>query len=562
MDCALGTYRDVVNRKIISWHKAGLTKRLLDGDESVWTKAGEADWLGWVNLVSRQESILSDLRDSAEAIRAKGFTDVLLMGMGGSSLCPEVLARILGSQAGYPQLHVLDSTVPAQVLRFSRELDPHTTLYIVASKSGSTTESNAFCDYFFSNALEVLSEGAGSHFVAITDPGSSLEERANTAGFMMVVHGVSEVGGRFSALSNFGLFPAALMGLDLKAYIACAGQMEKTCRRTDGDNPGVLLGIILGELALAGRDKLTIVTSKGLSDFCWWLEQLVAESTGKSGKGIVPVVEEPIRPPDRYDTDRVFVHIALGSERDQAREDWLNSLQRLGHPTISLQLDTPLDLGAEFYRWEMATAVTGSVLEVNPFDQPNVQGSKDITARLIREYVAEGVLPETSPVLTEDEICVYGESNCTNSLGCNSLDESVYQHLQKLKQHDYLALCAYIDMADPANRSLLNSIRDAVGSRKGVATTVCYGPRFLHSTGQLHKGGPDTGLFLQITADDEEDLDIPGRGFSFGTLKAAQAIADYEALSALGRKVLRFHLGNGVEAGLSRLLNSVENALD
>jgi transaldolase/glucose-6-phosphate isomerase len=562
MDYCLGVYEDAVNQRLGSWREAGLTKRLLNGDQDVWTGDGEGNWLGWMDLVSKQESMVPYLKKVADTAVAGGITDVLLLGMGGSSLCPEVLARTFGSKEGYPELHVLDSTVPAQVLQISRKLAPNRTLYIVASKSGSTTEPNAFCDYFFARALEVLEDRAGEHFVAITDPGSSLEGRAEAAGFQRVIHGIAEVGGRFSALSNFGLFPAATMGLDLGAYMARARQMEKACRLPDAENPGVLLGIILGELAMIGRDKLTIVTSPGVNAFGSWLEQLIAESTGKSGKGIIPVDGEPMLPADRYNSDRLFVHIALTSEADENREGWVESLQRSGHPVVAVRMDSPLDLGAEFYRWEMATAVAGAVLEVNPFDQPNVQESKDFTERLTQQYIREGSLPEFSPVLAEDGISVYGDvCNGADQVGVTSLDECVKQHLGKLNQHDYFALCAYIDMTCDAIRTHLESIRAVVGFKTGVATTLGFGPRFLHSTGQLHKGGPNKGLFFQITADDEEDLDIPGTGFSFGTLKSAQAIGDLEALSARGRRVMRFHLGRGVEAGLLRLLDSVEKAM-
>jgi glucose-6-phosphate isomerase len=555
-------YEALVHRELEDWIGNAHTERLLKSDNSLWTGNDEGDWLGWVNLISRQKSRLSELQLIAAAVLEGEFKDILLLGMGGSSLCAEVLAKTFGSAAGFPSLHILDSTVPAQVLRYAQDLDPLTTLYIVASKSGSTTEPNAFLDCFFSQASEKLGSDAAEHFVAITDPGSSLEARAKASGFRRVVHGIPDVGGRFSAFTDFGLFPASMIGLDLHRYLNIACEMEKACSSNDATNPGVQLGIFLGVLANAGRDKLTLVTSPGLSDFASWLEQLVAESTGKIGKGIIPVDREPLFPPERYDSDRVFAYLSLTTEADPKREKWIRELRSSGHPVVNIRLESRMELGGEFYRWEMATAVAGSVLKVNPFDQPNVQESKEFTADLIRRYLEEGRLPQSTPWIEEDGVEVFLDERDTTALkSVTSLDGCVKAHLDSLEDHDYFSICAYVDMDSKSNINRLDSIRKTVGSGTGAATTLGFGPRFLHSTGQLHKGGPDTGLFIQITAEDGEDLPIPESGFTFGVLKTCQAIGDLNALSARNRRVVRFHLTRGVESGLLRLTQAFQRAL-
>jgi glucose-6-phosphate isomerase len=507
------------------------------------------------------------LKSFAEEIRQAGFTQVALLGMGGSSLCPEVLKETFGRRGGYPELFVLDSTDPAQIRSLERRLDLSHSLFIVSSKSGSTLEPNIFKDYFLSRMRETVGESlAGSHFVAITDPGSQMQKTAEADGFRKIFFGVAGIGGRYSALSHFGTVPAAVMGLDLDRFLGSAAEMVEACASAPvEENPGVTLGCVLGALASAGRDKVTFIASPGIHDVGAWLEQLLAESTGKQGKGLIPVDREPLGGPQVYGQDRVFAYLRLSAEADAGQDSAVASLESAGQPVIRVELADRYDLGQELFRWEIATAVAGSILRVNPFDQPDVEASKVATRELTAAYEKSGSLPKEEPLLEGSGLSLFTDPENADFLrrgaGAGAGLEAILRtHLGRLKPGDYFALLAYVEMS-AEHEELLSAMRLAVRERKQVATCVGFGPRFLHSTGQAYKGGPDTGVFLQITCDDADDLTVPGRKLSFGVVKAAQAQGDFQVLAERRRRALRVHLQGEPLAGLRRLRAALDRSL-
>ena len=530
------------------WESSDRVARIWAGDASVWTGTDEAKWLGWLGITAEQVARKQRFEQFSAEVKAAGFTHVLLLGMGGSSLCPEVLRVSFGHTAGFPDLHVLDSTDPAQVAAIEKKIDLARTLFIVSSKSGSTLEPNVFKQYFFERAGR-----DGSKFVAITDPGSHMQKVAEQDGFRHIFFGLPSIGGRFSALSDFGMIPAAAMGIDTGKFLAAADAMAKACAAPQ-DNPGLTLGVLLGTLARAGRDKLTIIASPAIHDLGAWLEQLVAESTGKDGKAIIPVDREPLGPIAVYGTDRVFVYERLTSAPDPEQDRAMDALAAAGHPVIRIAMDDVYDLGREFFRWEFATAVASAILEINPFNQPDVEASKIASKELTNEFEATGSLPAEAPAFEEDGIKVFGQA------AGGTLTDSLRAHLNSIKASDYFALLAYIEMT-PAHEATLTAMRQRVRDAKKVATCVGFGPRFLHSTGQAYKGGPNTGVFLQITSDDARDLPVPGQKYTFGIVKAAQARGDLTVLRERGRRALRIHLGSDVDAGLRKLASALERAL-
>ena len=551
---SLGAFQSAVDRALKTWSKNGNTARLWRSDATLWSGADEANWLGWLNIAPQIRDGADALCAFAQQVRDRGITDILLLGMGGSSLCPEVLAMTFGSQEGWPRLHVLDSTVPAQVKRFADAVNLETTLCIVASKSGTTTEPHAFCEFFWAKMRETVGDTAGQHFIAITDPGSDLETLARERGFLSVFYGLPEIGGRFSALSNFGMVPAALIGIDVREFLERAVAMGKRCKISDDQNPGLLLGVVLGELAKAGRDKVTLVTSPQLWDLGAWLEQLLAESTGKNGRGLIPVDLEEIATPDLYGEDRVFVYIRLKDDADAGQEAGIENLREAHFPIIQIDVAELLDLGAEFFRWEYATAVAGAVLNINPFDQPNVQESKNFTAELTQAYEKEGTLPAQTPFFIDEDVLIYAD--VANSQALGTLNSCIAGLLNQIRAGDYVALCAYVDMNEE-NITALQALRHRIRNVYRVATTLGFGPRFLHSTGQLHKGGPNNVVVVQLTSDDVTDVDIPGRAFSFGVLKQAQALGDASALSSRKRRAIRIHFKTDIIAGIHRVKQAV-----
>jgi transaldolase/glucose-6-phosphate isomerase len=564
---SLGSYEKDVMAKLEQYASQGSAAKIWKKDASFWTGADEARWLGWLDVVKDELGNLAVYSDVAAEIKKAGFKQAILLGMGGSSLCVEVLRRTFGINNTFPDMHVLDSTVPAQVLSARKALDMKDTLVIIATKSGSTTEPNVLCDYFYDEMKKAVGDKVGEHFIAITDPDSSMEATAAKLKFRKVFHGVPAIGGRFSALSNFGMIPSAVMGIDVAQLLNQAQKMVDACaadKKAD-ENPGLLLGTIMGVLASKGRDKVTIFASPGISSLGAWLEQLFAESTGKDGKGLIPVDQERLSEPDLYGQDRLFIYVRLSSAPDLEQDAMVRNLMMSGDPVVFIEMAEPIDIGAEFFRFEFATAVAGAVIGINAFNQPNVQESKDFTKKFLAEWESKGKLPDDILLYEEDGIKLYVDKANQKALEKavghkKSLDAYIQAHLARLQAGDYFATNAYIER-DAKHEQALNHLRTLVMDEYLVATTVGFGPRFLHSTGQLHKGGPNSGVFLQLTSDDKEDLPIPGQKFTFGILKQAQALGDFVALSNRNRRLLRVHLSAHVEQDLSRIIRSIEWAI-
>ncbi len=558
-----------VTRSLDEWQEQGKMRRLWQRDPSIWSGKDEGAWLGWLGITNEQLAHVQRFRQIADVAKNAGISDVLLMGMGGSSLCPEVMKATFGSHEGFPELHVLDSTDPAQVKAFEQRLNLERTLFVVSSKSGSTLEPNVFKQYFYDLVVKAVgAQEAGHRFVAITDPGSKMQQVAEADGFRQVFFGWPNIGGRYSALSDFGLVPAAIMGVDIPKFLDRTEAMVCACMPSVPvhENPGAVLGTILGVAATQfARDKVTIVASPGIASLGGWLEQLIAESTGKQGHGLIPIDRERLLAPEMYGTDRIFVYLRLQSAPDTSQDTSLEALERAGHPVVRITLDDPYDLGEEFFRWEIATAVTGSILGIHPFDQPDVEASKTATRKLTTAYEHDGKLPEETPFFAGDGVKLFTDeknlSALTRATGSRpSLANYLRAHLNRLGESDYFALLAYIEM-NGANERELQSIRDQVLNAKRVATCMEFGPRFLHSTGQAYKGGPNTGVFLQLTCDDALDIPVPGQQYTFGVVKAAQARGDFDVLLKRERRALRIHLGTDVGAGLSTLQKAMRAAL-
>ena len=552
-----------VDQMCDEWRGTGKLRDLWAHDAKVWTGEDEAKWLGWLRVVDDRIADLPALLAFQADVKQAGYKHVLLLGMGGSSLGPEVLAETFGQQPGYPELLVLDSTDPQQVAAFAAKVDMAHTLFIVSSKSGSTLEPNILKEYFFDQVTKASSAAkAGKHFVAVTDPGSKMQKVAEGDQFRHVFMGDPAIGGRYSVLSNFGLVPAAAMGVDLEAFLKATSLMVRSCAAgtPPNTNPGVQLGIALGEACRAGRDKVTIVSGPGLEDVGAWLEQLLAESTGKQGHGIVPVDMEPLGAPAMYGKDRVFAYLTLSGKASAEQDAAIAALEEAGEPVVRLALQSPIDVGQAFYLWEFATAVAGSVIGINPFDQPDVEASKIETRKLTDAYAKDGKLPPEAPFLEEDGIKLFTDQANQEALGKGGLDAVVKAHLGRAGANDYVALLAYIERT-PGYVAMLNGLRGKIRDAKHTATVAGFGPRFLHSTGQTYKGGPNSGVFLQITADDAADLAVPGEAYTFGIVKAAQARGDFDVLAERKRRALRIHLGKDVGAGLARLARSIEAAL-
>jgi transaldolase / glucose-6-phosphate isomerase len=554
-----------IAERLAIWEKEDVAERLWAKDGTLWADSGTppetlSGWLGWLDLPHTMRGRVAELEHLARDVIDDGYARAAVLGMGGSSLAPEVFSRTFGAGGATREgleLRILDSTHPDAVRGFREWAQSARTLFFVSSKSGSTIEPNAFHAAMsdFAPALD---------FIAITDPGSSLAELARAQEFRAIVDGPSDVGGRYSALSTFGLVPAALVGVDLAAFLDRAVAMAEACRRPAPSNPGLRLGAAIGEAALAGRDKLTILTSRRLASFGDWAEQLIAESTGKRGAGIVPVVGEPIGEPDRYGGDRCFVVITLddAAAPDLAELSELaelaSTLEGLGHPVLRIGLSDLHGLGAEFLRWEVATAAAGMVLGIDPFDQPNVQESKDATRGLLEAFRAQGSLPLPAPIVAEAGLSAVADKA---ALGEDpvTVDAALRALLSSIGPGDYLAVLAYLPQ-DPDAVQALDRLRVLVRDGLGNATTAGFGPRFLHSTGQLHKGGPASGVVLQLTAEPHRDLPVPGWRESFGTLIAAQALGDLRALQARGRRVLRLH-GDDAASMLRRVEAVTADAL-
>jgi len=542
----LGLELESVSERITALENINFTERIFQKDPALWTDDPEGQVearkrLGWLESPTKSLDLIPQLADLVKAAQAEGYKKVLLLGMGGSSLAPEVLALTFGDMEvnGRPglALTILDSTDPGQVQEAEAAHPLIETLYIVASKSGTTSEVHAYLDYFWNKAVSELGGKAGKHFIAITDPGSKLIEIAEERGFRAVFLSDPEVGGRYSALTAFGLVPASLIGIDVRRLLSQAKNMADQCRPTvpAGRNPGLVLGAILGEAALQGKDKVTLITDPELSAFGSWLEQLIAESSGKQGQGIVPIDIEPLVDPASYSHDRLFVYLSWSGNLS----DQVNAILNTGQPVITLPIQDAYSLGAEFFRWEYAVAVACSILGVNAFDQPDVQDNKIRTKNKITAFKNSGTFEHESPVWSKAGVQVFGQ-NMPEFKEAASLHDLVNIFLSQRKSGDYVAINAYLPRNESTLKKLQN-LRQKVLMKTGLATTLGFGPRFLHSTGQLHKGGSDQGIFIQITAEPYRDLEIPTQGITFGTLEKAQALGDLEALLARGRRAIRVH---------------------
>ena len=557
-----------VKKTLDDWASAGKMRRLWARDATLWTNTDESKWLGWLGVTEDQMMQANRLAQIGDEVKSRRFTHALLLGMGGSSLCPEVLSKTFGRISGYPELLVLDSTDPAEIRTIESRIDVKRTLFIVSSKSGTTLEPNIFKEYFFDRASKASgTENAGKQFIAITDPGSKLEAVAAKDKFRHVFHGVASIGGRYSALSDFGLVPGAIMGMDVRKFLDRTEEMVEACASSVPvkENPGAVLGAILGTLARNGRDKVTLITSPGVRDLGAWLEQLLAESTGKQGKGLIPIDREEIGPPEVYGNDRVFAYVRLESAPDKDQDAKVAALEKAGHPVVRMSLHDTYDIGQSFFLWEIATAVAGSIIGINAFNQPDVEASKVATRNLTDQYEKTGSLPAELPILEQNGTKLFAdEKNAAALASAAGNDRSVAAylraHLARIKAGDYFATLAYIEMND-ANEASLQKIRHVVRDKKRVATCLGFGPRFLHSTGQAYKGGPNSGVFLQITCDDAADLPVPGQKYTFGVVKAAQARGDFAVLAERNRRALRVHLGRDVQAGLAELDRIVRGAL-
>ncbi|WP_298242503.1 bifunctional transaldolase/phosoglucose isomerase [uncultured Bradyrhizobium sp.] len=548
------------------WRAAAKIRRLWQRDKSVWTGADEDKWLGWLDSAAKAD--VADYEDYAGRVKGQKFSDAVVLGMGGSSLGPEVLAETFGKKPGFPKLHVLDSTDPAQVRAMEAKIDIANTVFIVSSKSGGTTEPNAMKDYFHQQVAKAVGPKVktGHRFIAVTDPGSSLEKAARKLNYARIFHGEPSIGGRYSVLSPFGLVPAATAGIDVKTFVKHALSMARSCGPDvpPSENPGVQLGLAMGLAGLEGRDKVTILASKKIADFGAWAEQLIAESTGKEGKGLIPIEGEPLGDPSVYGNDRFFIDIRIEGEADAAHDSALAGVEAAGHPVVRIVMKSIDHLGQEFFRFEMATAVAGSILGINPFDQPDVEAAKIKTRELTASFEKTGALPAEKPVVSTDEADLYtDDANATalRAAGANGdLGSWLKAHLSRSGDGDYVALLGYV-ARDKATIDALQAMRLEVREKRHVATCAEFGPRFLHSTGQAYKGGPDSGVFLQITADDVKDLPVPGQKASFGVIKAAQARGDFDVLTERGRRALRVHLKGGLKKGLAALNAALNDAL-
>lgn len=554
-----------VERGVREIQARDLVARLWQKDPTLWKAEAEhqkviANSLGWLTVADSMHGQVQDLLELASQVRTRRFEWVVLLGMGGSSLCPEVLRRSFGRVSGFPELIVLDSTIPAVISQVETRIDSTRTLFVVSSKSGTTIEPRVLFQYFFDRLKRRSGEHPGQHFVAITDPGTPLESDARANGFLRVFLNAADIGGRYSALSHFGLVPAVMAGYDVATLLDRAGDASSGCgpNMAVTRNPGAMLGALIGEMWRAGRDKLTLVLSPPIESLGLWIEQLIAESTGKEGRGLIPIADEPLGTSSRYGPDRLFVSAATEASLADATEAKLTALEAAGHPVVRITLRDALDLGAQFFVWEFATAVAGALIGIDPFDQPNVQESKDNTASLLSAFKQRGRLPDETPLARDGDVSVYAPSV---GRGGSTVSEIIASQLKTLKWGNYAAVMAYIEENAEHNR-LLTRIRVLIRDATRAATTTGYGPRFLHSTGQLHKGGPPKGVFIQITAGDATDLEIPGEPYTFGTLKRAQALGDLKSLVKRNLPVLRVHIHGDVTEGLAQVLRQIESALE
>lgn len=540
---------------LTQWKNDQIISRIWAKDPFVWNPDSSyhtelANRLGWLHLPEQMLPQVPELEKIANEVKTR-FTKIVLLGMGGSSLAPEVFSRVYGNAPGYPALSIIDSTHPGVIQQCLATLELEKTMFVMASKSGGTAETNSFF-YTFYHALQEKGLQPGEHFIALTDPDTSLEKLALEKRFAYVVSTPPEVGGRYSALTPFGMLPAALMGIDVRRFLQAALELQNACspQFTDENNPGLYLGAILGLLAEKNINKITFITSPEIALFPQWVEQLVAESTGKHGKGILPIADEPLADIANYQDDRAFVFIQLKDSVQNTQQEFAQKLIQAGFPVISVVLDSVYDLAAEFYRWEMATAVASVVLQINPFDQPDVQLAKTLAGESLKAYKETGALPVETAQLVDGNMQVFGSGTQSSAAA------TIQQLLADRKKGDYLCLQGFIPYA-AATDEAVTALRNTLLTKYNLCSTFGYGPRFLHSTGQLHKGGPDEGIFIQITDEIQNDLEVSGQGYSFGTLITAQAQGDAKALKSRNRRFLKIHISGNIAETLQLLAKNL-----
>ena len=551
-----------VDAALKDWTDHDKVQRLWARDPWLWTGKDEAFWLDWLNVARDQMDHIGNLNRVLEASEGQYAKHLVLLGMGGSSLAPDMLKNTFGKVENHPELLILDSTDPAQIAQIEAQIDFTRAKFLVSSKSGSTLEPNIFKEYFFTKASEALGSdaAAANNFFVVTDPGSALQKLAEKEGFRRIFYGLTGIGGRYSALSNFGMVPGSAMGMNITNFMKLTMLMVDACGPgvAPKDNPGVILGAILGSAGVNGRDKITLISSPGIHSLGAWIEQLLAESTGKEGKGLIPIDGEALTDSDRYGNDRVFVYLRLATAPDAAQDAGIEKLAKAGHPVVRIDVPNIYNTGQEFFRWEIATAVAGSIISIDAFNQPDVEASKIATKELTHEYEKSGSLPAETPMFEADGMALYTDDKNAEELrsiagGNAGLVDFLKAHLSRISTDDYFAVLGYVNRLNPAHEKSMQAIRHHVRDTFRVATCLGFGPRFLHSTGQAYKGGPNSGVFLQITCDDANDLQVPNHKYTFGVVKAAQARGDFSVLAERKRRALRVHLGKDTEAGLKQL---------
>lgn len=555
----LGSYQNIVDATLKRLEKENFVKRLWDRDASLWKNEEDhqkiiKNSLGWLTVADLVAENVDQILDFAEEVKKSGIQDVVLLGMGGSSLASEVFRLILPSEKGYPKLHVLDSTDPNWVYEIEKSVNLPKTLFVFSSKSGTTTEPFSFYSYFFDRVKQ-----NGRQFISITDPGTFLEDLSKEKGFLKTFLNPSDIGGRFSALSYFGIVPCALSGKDVQGLLESAKNMMTACSPSipAENNPGLELGVVLGELAKQGRDKVTLMTGKGLESFGLWIEQLVAESSGKEGKGIVPIAGEMMSDPGAYGNDRLFIFVTMKNDKKMTN---LMNFQKKDHPVVLIEMEKPTDLGGELFRWEIATAVACSVIGVDAFDQPNVQEAKDLTKSVLKELSSTGNLPELPVHIKEKKISVTFSQKSLRSVRNNSPVEMMKKFFDQTKTGDYFGILAFLPFEDKTDKEL-SKFRTLLCDSKGASTLFGYGPRYLHSTGQLHKGGADNGIFIVLSAKTKKDMNVPGQSYTFGQLEMAQALGDFKALDSRGRRAVYIHLDCPVPSSLNAFFKLVQSVM-
>ncbi len=557
-----GSHMSKIQDELNAWNKENKVKRLWEKDSKLWTGKDESKWMGWLDITLANSEV-DRIHKLTQEVCEKGYSDVVLLGMGGSSLCPAMMAETFKKSESHPKLHILDSTNPDQIQDLEQKINLEKSFFIVSSKSGTTLEPNIYKEYFFTKLQEVFhTEDVGEHFAAVTDPGTALEKLAQKDKFKAVFHGIPSIGGRYSALSNFGLVPSGLMGVDIAQFLKHAETMKEACgpNVSAEENPGVVLGVILGVCAKAGKDKITLIASPGIHALGAWLEQLIAESTGKEGKGLIPLDQEPFGDVSSYSKDRIFAYIRLNNESDEMQDKMVDAIEQAGHVVVRMSIADKMHLSEELFRWELATAVAGSIIGIDAFNQPDVEASKVLSAKISKNYEETGKFEPQEPFCETDHIQLASDDKNVHEIRESASEESlegyIKAHFNRVKENDYINISAFLEMNDEHTK-ILQDMREYLRNTKKVATCLGFGPRFLHSTGQAYKGGPNSGVFLQIIADAQHDLQVPNHKYTFGFVIKAQAEGDFEVLTQRDRRVLRVYLDKDVTSSLEKLREEI-----